>query len=262
MPLSPDRFEAAKAWLFEHYDAQRPMPELREPFPEVSVDDAFRLQFALVDRRLAQGETVAGVKAALTAKVMQRFFGVHEPCPGLLPSGGLVESGRVSVGGWVMANVEPEIAFLLARPLEGPGATVTDVMSAAEGVMASLEIGHLRYGKEPRSIETFLAVNTLNGGFVLGNRLVDLKGLDLRLEGMLLEIDGQPAGSGAGAEALGDPRAVVAFLANALARYERRLEAGSIVMTGSLVQGPIVQPGQHVRARFTHLGDVEVFYTE
>jgi 2-keto-4-pentenoate hydratase len=79
---------------------------------------------------------------------------------------------------------------------------------------------------------------------------------------MALEVDGQPAGSGTGVEALGDPRGVVAWLANRLARYGRHLEAGQVVITGSLVQGPLMNPGQRVRARFTHLGDVECRFVE
>jgi 2-keto-4-pentenoate hydratase len=130
--------------------------------------------------------------------------------------------------------------------------------------MAALEIGHLRTGVEKRSLPTFLGLNTLNGGLVLGGRIVNpaAAGLDLRLEGMALEIDGRPAGSGTGAEALGDPRGVVAWLANLLARYGRRLEPGQIVITGSIVQGPIMKPGQTVRARFTHLGDVSCRFEE
>jgi 2-keto-4-pentenoate hydratase len=47
-----------------------------------------------------------------------------------------------------------------------------------------------------------------------------------------------------------------------LARHGRRLEPGHVVITGSPVQDPLVQPGQHLRARFTHLGEVEASFVE
>jgi 2-keto-4-pentenoate hydratase len=253
---------AAERWLLDQIEANRKVPELREAFPEADADDGYRLQFALMERRLARGERVIGYKAAFTAKAMQAFFGVGEPCSGVLASGALITTGRIAVGSWIAANAEPEIAFLIARPLQGPGVTIAEVMAATEGVLGALEIGNLRTGFEKRSIATFLGLNTLNGGLVLGDRIVSPSGLDLRLEGAALEVDGQPVGSGTGVEALGDPRAVVAWIANLLARYGRRLEPGHVVITGSLVQGPLVRPGQHVRARFTHLGEVEVEFVE
>ena len=264
MPLSPERFAAAERWLLEKIAANRKVPELRDEFPEADADDGYRLSFSLIDRRLAAGERVIGYKAAVTAKPMQAFFDVHEPCAGVLTSGALITSGRVSVGGWVASNAEPEIAFVMGRALEGPGVTIPQVMAATESVMGALEIGNIRIGMEKCSMPTFIGLNTLNGGIVLGDRAVDpaAAGLDLRLEGMALEVDGRPAGSGTGVEALGDPRAVVAWIANLLARSQRRLEPGQVVITGSLVQGPIMKPGQHVRARFTHLGEVEVEFVE
>jgi 2-keto-4-pentenoate hydratase len=262
MPLSPERFAQARRWFDEHIAANRKVPELLTAFPEATDDDGYRLLFAEIDRRLAAGERIIGYKAAVTAKPMQAFFGVNEPCAGILTSSALVTSGRISISRWIQANVEPEIAFLLGKPLEGPNAGVLDVMAATEGVMGALEIGHLRTGVEKRSMATFLGLNTLNGAVVLGDRIVDSRGLDLRLEGMSLEVDGEPAGSGCGVEALGDPRAVVAWVANLLARYNRRLEAGTFVITGSLVQGPLMQPGKTVRARYTHLGEVGIRFEE
>ena len=262
MPLTPDRFAAATRWFQDHIAANHRVPELLADFPEATPEDGYRLQLAQIDQRVAKGERIIGYKVALTSKPMQAFFGVNEPCAGVLTSNGLVTSGRVSVGNWVQANVEPEIAFLLRKPLEGPHVTVFDVMNATEGVLAALEIGHLRAGVEKRSMATFVGLNTLNAGVVLGDRLVDARGLDLRLEGMCLEIDGEPAGSGCGVEALGDPRAVVVWIANHFARYERRLEAGTFIITGSLVQGPLMQPGWTVRARYTNLGEVGVRFVE
>lgn len=262
MPLSPDRFAEARGWLFDHLAAGRPVPEITEAFPELSVDDAFRLQFACIEDRLLRGETVVGLKAALTTRTMREMFGVDEPSPGYLTSGALVEAERMPVGRWVMANVEPEIAFVLNRRLQGPGVTAVDVMRATEGVMAAFEIGHLRYGRERRSLQQFLACNTCNGAFVLGRTLVDARALDLRREGMALSIDGEPVGSGTGVEAMGDPRTVVAWLANFMARFERSLEPGMVILTGSIVQGPVIRPGQHARADFTHLGSIEMAFEE
>ena len=57
-------------------------------------------------------------------------------------------------------------------------------------------------------------------------------------------------------EVLGDPINVVVEIANILARYDAKLEAGMIVMTGSIVQAVPVAPGDSVHVEFTRLGSV------
>jgi len=61
-----------------------------------------------------------------------------------------------------------------------------------------------------------------------------------------------------GAAALGDPAASVAWLANALAPFGGRLEAGEIVLSGALDKAVPVTAGDVVRADFDRLGSAGV----
>lgn len=256
MPLSNKQFEKAVGWLQEQIEANLLVPELLEVFPETSVEDAYRLQLALIDKRLARGETHLGMKAALTNAAMQAFFNVNEPCAGQLTSSALFAEGDIAVGDWVLANVEPEIAFVLKAPLRGPGVTVADVKAATQGVRAAIEIGHLRTKLDKRSPQTALALNTFNGGVVLGESLVDPEALETELaaEEVRLEVDGQLHGVGTGEAVMGDPWKPVAWLANTMAAYDRGLEPGMFVISGSMLQSPLVKPGQKVHAQYTNLG--------
>jgi len=68
--------------------------------------------------------------------------------------------------------------------------------------------------------------------------------------------------TGAGAAALGDPIAVVAWLANTLGDMGTGLEAGQLIMTGALHAAVPMQAGDVFRAEFDRLGPVSVRVVE
>jgi 2-keto-4-pentenoate hydratase len=92
----------------------------------------------------------------------------------------------------------------------------------------------------------------------VSSRLVPLDGLDTRLVGMTLTRNGELVDTGAGAAALGDPLAVVAWLANTLGAVDIALEPGHLVMTGALHAAVPMNAGDVFRADFDRLGPVTV----
>jgi 2-oxopent-4-enoate/cis-2-oxohex-4-enoate hydratase len=91
---------------------------------------------------------------------------------------------------------------------------------------------------------------------VLGRPLTPVGGLDLALEGVVFEQDGQIVATQTAAEVLGNPLVSLAWAANALGRMGRGLRAGDIVLTGSISRVLRPAAGQSVRASFTRLGSV------
>jgi 2-keto-4-pentenoate hydratase len=75
---------------------------------------------------------------------------------------------------------------------------------------------------------------------------------------MVLTRDGELVDTGAGAAALGDPAAVVAWLANTLAADGIGLEPGHLVMTGALHAAVPMRAGERYTAEFDRLGSVRV----
>jgi 2-keto-4-pentenoate hydratase len=97
-----------------------------------------------------------------------------------------------------------------------------------------------------------------NGAVVLADRAVPVAELDPRLIGMVFTRNGELEATGAGAAALGDPVAVVAWLANALGEHGVALEAGQLIMTGALHAAVSMNPGDEFTAEFDRLGSVTV----
>jgi 2-oxopent-4-enoate/cis-2-oxohex-4-enoate hydratase len=100
--------------------------------------------------------------------------------------------------------------------------------------------------------------NTFNGGHVFGQPLTSPPGIDLRLEGVVLRVNGEVRASATAVEVLGDPLNAVVFIANKLAELGLSLKAGMVLMTGSIVPSVVVSPGDEVQVDFTRLGQVRV----
>ena len=246
-------------------DAQSPVPSLLDRTPDLSPEAAYQVQLAIAERKLAGGDRLLGYKAALTSAGMQAQIGIPEPMLGtLLASRDRSGDTDVSLSkhGFLKPTLEPEIALLMRERLSGPGATPTDVLTAAAGALPAIELGDYRLIEDaPMRLQDAVVMNTFNGGIVLGPVLTPLDGLDLRHEGMTLLLNGQPAGSGTGIEVLGSPLNSAAWMANKLAELGRTIEPGMVLMTGSIVSSVPLSAGDRVEAHFSRLGSVAVSIT-
>jgi 2-keto-4-pentenoate hydratase len=204
------------------------------------------------------GDRIIGYKAALTSRTMQAQAGIAAPLLGtLLRSGIHAENVPIGLAGFRRATLEPEVAILIGRDLAGPGVTRLDAIHATAGCLPCVEIGDLRTRYPPApSVQQLICFNTLNAGQVFGGPRLPLDGLDLRTEGMVLSINGEVRASATAVEVLGDPLNAVVFIANKLGELGHVLEAGMICMTGSIVAGVPIEPGDHVRVEFTRLGQL------
>jgi 2-keto-4-pentenoate hydratase len=249
-------------WIEGELGSGRIIPEVLERFPGLTELEAYRVQQALIRRRVDQGDHVVGMKAAMTSKAMREAVGLKEPVMGhLLQSGMLVDRQSVSIAGFVKATIEPEVAVILQAPLAGPGVTRAQALAAAAGYAAAIEIGDIKTGDNRRSPQQTLVCNVMNGGQVVGGRMLAPDGLDLRVEGMVVTINGETRGSATAIEVLGDPLNSVVFIANKLGELGGRLEPGMLLMTGSIVRGIPVKAEDHVEVEFTRLGRVSLSFS-
>jgi 2-keto-4-pentenoate hydratase len=256
--VTSETIEELARWASESWASSDAPAEVLELKPELTVADAYRVQRLRAEHAMDRGDRIIGYKAALTSRPMQAQAGIDEPLMGtLLRSGIYAEHGSIGLGGFRYATLEPEVAILIGRDLAGPGVTRLDAIHATAACLPCVEIGDLRTRYPPApSVQQLVCFNTLNAGQVFGTPLLPLDGLDLRTEGMVLSINGEVRASATAVEVLGDPLNAVVFIANKLAEFGHVLEAGMICMTGSIVAGVHIAPGDDVHVEYTRLGQL------
>lgn len=233
------------------------------PFTErglaMGIDDAYGVQLRMIERRVANGETIIGKKIGGTSRAVQTMLNVNQPDFGQLLSGMLYHDGdAIAMQGLIQPRAEGEIAFVLKHDLMGPGVTAADVLAATEGVMACFEIVDSRIHNWQIKIQDTVADNASCGVFVLGDQLVAPQQIDLALAGMVLEKNGEIIATGAGAATLGHPVNAMVWLANTLGKRGIALKAGEVILSGSLAALIPVQAGDHLRVSIGGIGSCAV----
>lgn len=243
--------------LYEARAKRVPVAPFTDADPELGMDDGYAVQRELTALLVADGDRVIGYKAGLTSAPMQQMFGVSTPDYGpVLASTVRADGASVSLDAFIAPKVEAEIVFRLGSPLTGPGVTVDRARAAVGEVMAGLEIVDSRIADWRIGLADTIADLASNGAAVLGRPLAPAPDLDYRLLGMAFSRDGELLATGAGAAALGDPVAVVAWLANVLGERGVALEAGQLIMTGALHAAVPLTPGAVFTAEFDRLGAI------
>ena len=233
-----------------------------------SLDEAYRQQRLLVRLLGATAGRPVGYKIGATSRVVRSFLGVDEPFAGQVLRGGLHSSpARLSAARFRFRLIEPEYAFVLARPLPARARAydAAEVADAVGTLHPAIEIVTSAYGSEGWQQVGGLALiadNGAHGALVLGEGRADWRRLDLTLERVELRIDGALAGSGDGRAVLGHPLRVLAWLATLLARQGAGVAAGAVVTTGVLTPFRLVAAGQRIEANFGPFGSCRVEFTE
>ncbi|HEY0333305.1 MAG TPA: fumarylacetoacetate hydrolase family protein [Stenotrophomonas sp.] len=234
---------------------------LSERIAGLRIEDAYAISRDFLRRRVAEGERVVGKKIGATSAAVQRMLKVDQPDFGFLTDRMEVRNGAtLSLDGLIAPRAEGEIAFHLKRDLCGPGITHHEVIAATEALSVCFEIVDSRIRDWKIGITDTVADNASAAAFVLGERRIRPKGLDLGTLGMVVEKNGELVATGAGAAALGSPINCVVWLANTLGRLGTSLKAGEVILSGALVPLIPVQRGDHMRVRMGALGSADVHF--
>lgn len=246
--------------LLEAQRSRIPLPPLTGTHPQLGVEDAYRVQQSTVALRRAEGRRVVGYKVGLTSLAMQQQLGVDQPDFGHLFDDMVFDaSAPVPLGGFIAPRVEPEVSFVLARDLRGPDLTADDVIAALDHAVVSLEIIDSRIADWRIGLADTIADNASSGGVLLGaSAAVDA--VDLATLPVTLRSGGVEIASGFGRDVLGHPVEGIRWLANTLGALGTTLEAGSIVMAGSVTRAVAVAPGDEITATFGELGELTVSF--
>jgi 2-keto-4-pentenoate hydratase len=221
---------------------------------QLSLDEAYRIQLALIDRRVAAGERHIGWKVGLTAKAIQEQFGFHEPVFGCIlqsfPTGHALPADLIKPG------FETKLCMRFAKPLQGE-VTPQHVLDVLEGIQPSFEIIETR-GDLTRHIALALADNAQQHSVILGPPM--RPGASMRLDQVIARVllNGKEIVVGTGDAVLGNPLNSVVWLARKLTEFGRSIRPGDIVMTGSFVRQFPLAPGDHAAADFSGIGHVDV----
>jgi 2-keto-4-pentenoate hydratase len=245
------RDNAAAQALLEAYRTRQTVAPLTESAPDLGVEGAYGIQLAQVQAWKVEGRAVKGHKVGLTSRAMQVQLGVDQPDFGhLMDDMFFADTDPIKAGRFISPKVEPEFAFVLGKSLTGPGVTAAEALSAIDYVVGALEIIDSRITDWKIKLADTIADNASSGGVVLGSRPVKPADLDLRTTGVNLSRNGELIASGAGGAVLGSPLNALVWLANTLGPLGVTLEAGSIILPGSMTAAVAAVPGDTISASF------------
>jgi 2-oxopent-4-enoate/cis-2-oxohex-4-enoate hydratase len=248
--------------LYRALVERRTVPPLRSRGLDLQIDDAYAISLGLLQRRLRAGERVIGKKIGVTSRAVQDMLGVHTPDFGFLTDRMQIEdAATVEIAEcMIQPRAEAEIALLLKHGLRGPGVTPDDVLAATEFIAPCFEIVDSRIvGWDIRIVDT-VADNASCGVFVLGPARSDPRRHDLAALEVRVWKNDQPLSQGLGLAVQGSPLASVAWLANTLGSYGVSLDAGEIILSGSLVPLEPARPGDRFHAELAGVGSVSIAF--
>lgn len=235
----------------------------RDPFSDnddrLDANWGYEVQALDRKRRTSKGERVVGVKLGLTSEAKQRRMGVHTPIVGFLTDAMVLEADivRPRLENWAQPRIEPEIAFVTARPISEAVAR-EDVAGVVDSVCVAAEIIDSRYTDYRFGLADVIADNTSAAGMLTGpaRRLAEID----YLAGLACSVvvDGIVVHEAFGSAVLGDPLRAVVLVSEHLAGRGEVLPAGAVILAGAMTDAVPLVAGGSYRLGVEGLGEVRV----
>jgi 2-keto-4-pentenoate hydratase len=253
-------FSAAEAarFLDEAHRARARYQNLPEAIAPKSFDDAYAAQEALCALWLPRLGAIAGRKIAVTTKVMQELMGIDHPCGGMIFASRVhLSPAKIAKADFVNVRIECELAVRLGRDLpKGPAPYTRDsVRAAVSEIMAAFELIEDRNAdyKTSRAL-SLIADNAWNGGIVLGPGKAPPAGSDLNGIAGRLKRNGKAVAVGK----TDDPMGALAWVANLAVERGRPMQAGMVVITGSVLVTVDIAAGERLDFTLDGVGETSM----
>ncbi|MDQ2095038.1 2-oxo-hept-4-ene-1,7-dioate hydratase [Rhodalgimonas zhirmunskyi] len=260
--MTPQEHQAAALSLFGAEEKAQQTGLISVAYPNVTMDDAYAIQAALVALKKAKGRNTIGWKIGLTSRAMQQALGIDIPDSGVLLDDMAFDNGAtIPAGRFIQPRIEAEIAFVMKAPLTGR-VTREAVLEATDYVAPSIEILDTRIKRicptsgQPRKIFDTISDNAANAGIILGEGRFDPGHENLQWAGAIVRANGTVEETGLGAGVLGDPVMGIVWLAERMEQYGQKIEPGQVILSGSFIRPVECPPGTEIDADFGPWGHV------
>ena len=248
--------------LYDALSARRTIAPLTDAHPDMTIEDAYQVSLRFLERRPSAGEKVIGKKIGVTSKAVMDMLDVRQPDFGFMTDAMRYDGEMPISSTLIQPRAEGELAFVLKKDLTGPGVTNADVLAATEAVLPCFEVVDSRIDDWKIKIQDTVSDNASCGLFTVNEAAaIDPRKIDLATCGMVVSKNGKMISNGAGAAAMGSPVNCVAWLANTLGQFGITLNAGDIILSGSLVPLEPVTAGDVMTVRVGGVGDCTVHFT-
>ena len=261
MSLSDAQIGAEARLLDEAERNRRQARQTTSVHPDMTIEDAYRVQGAWLGLRLERGERLIGHKIGLTSHAMQQAMNITAPDSGFLTDAMVFSPGEgPPAGDFCDPRIELELAFVLGCDLAGADLEIDDVLDATDYVTPAVELIAARtFRTDPntgrsRTVIDTIADNAADAGIICGGRRVGPREVDLRWVGALAYRNGTITETGVAAGVLDHPARGIAWLARRYAAQGRTLEAGQTILAGSFTRPMVVRPGDAFRFDYGPLG--------
>ncbi len=235
--------------------------------PEMNLEDAYAIQRAWMEMKIAEGRALKGYKIGLTSRAMQMSSQIDEPDYGtLLDDMFFADGAAIEAARFTDVRVEVELAFILKDSLAGEHVTIFDVMNATDYVIPALELIAARsYRVHPetgyvRKVFDTIADNAASAGIIMGGRPIRPLDVDLRWVGALLYRNGVIEETGLAAGVLNHPANGICWIAKRFAPHGIVLQPGQVLLAGSFTRPVIARAGDTFHADYGPLGNISCHF--
>lgn len=264
MTLTSDQINTTAELLFKAEQTATQTALISQQFPDMTMEDAYAIQAALVQHKLSSGRSIIGWKIGLTSKAMQDALKIDIPDSGIIFDDMLFKSGAtIPANRFIQTRIEAEIAFVFKKGLSAGSVTRQDVLAATDYITPALEILDTRIVRKDestgkvRNIMDTISDNAANAGIVVGDQQFDPSSIDMRWIGAIVQRNGEVEETGLGAGVLNDPVVGIQWLVERLGQYNQSITAGDILLSGSFIRPVEARSGDQFFADFGGFGTIE-----
>ncbi|HEY1484297.1 MAG TPA: fumarylacetoacetate hydrolase family protein [Candidatus Acidoferrum sp.] len=209
---------------------------------------------------LELGEKPLGWKLAFGGPAAMARLQTNAPLVGFLLHRAVVPSqSELSLAGWKKPAAEPELTVYLGKTLAA-GSDRNTTMAAIAGLGPAIEIADVDHPSE--DVQGTLARNIYQRNLVIGPP--DARYAGGVLTGLLAKVrhsEKQIADTNHLEALTGELVAIVQHVANLLAVFGETLDAGQIIIAGSITPPVWVQPGEQITFHLEPLDPISVTFS-
>jgi 2-keto-4-pentenoate hydratase len=224
---------------------------------KVSLDQAYRVQDSVTQKRIDRGEAVVGYKVGCTSFAIQSQLGLKEPICGKLLAPYLYdEEADLDWNEYVNCAIEPEMVLKIGKDLKGYNLPDEILIDAIEYISPGLEIHNYKFWYTPVTSQELICSNGIHAGLVVGNVKVLPEDLSFKTEIFEVLKKGRLIATAPASEIMGGPLNSLRWLIGFLTQRGQSLQSDTFVIPGSPVELITINEDTELTIKISEVGSI------